>query len=485
MSGRPDSIGEKLRARIRPYGAWASDRPDAIARRWPSSTWVTRGLLCSIGTAGLAVVLVSVLASGPLSGAGPGTVSPSAAVGYPTATPGNSGESSNAPTAEHSPAADSSLAGTSPTDMPSLPPGTSLARVTARPHCETFTGQGRPTVSGNAIYAICGYDPLADSSAAAGSSPAADYSPITIRSIDATTGKTIATYPITDLPGQIAARLAVDNGLWYSTDLAGACVYPCTPLTRRLARLDLASGQVTFSLDGSILRGDGLGYVWASPDASGGTILTKIDPVTLKTSTIPWNGGEVEIACSSLWSLARSPQGTVITRVDPATGRVLATFTEPGDIRGLQQTPEGCWAIDYLGTKTEASGGTRSYRYVRVGSSSVESRSPIFTLSDLGFSPLSILDGTFWLADERAADEVTVTLRRLDPSTWQPVGTAWVVSRQEEYCAYECVFDFFTAGGAIWLWGEFITTLQLEGGVRQELQDSFVRVDVPLGPLPG
>lgn len=483
MSGRPDSIGEKLRARIRPYGAWASDRPDAIARRWPSSTWVTRGLLCSIGTAGLAVVLVSVLASGPLSGAGPGTVSPSAAVGYPTATPGNSIESSNAPTAEHSPAADSSLAGTSPTDMPSLPPGTSLARVTARPQCETFTGQGRPTVSGNTIYAICGYDPSADSSAAAGSSPAAAQPMTVIHSIDATTGKTIATYPITDPPDQIAARLAVDNGLWYSTTLAGACVDPCPHVTLRLARLDLTSGQVTFSLDGSTLRGDGLGYVWAS---SGGTTLTKIDPVTLKTSTIPWNGGEVEIACGSLWSLARSPQGTVITRVDPATGSVLATFTEPGDIRGLQQTPEGCWATDYLGTKTEASGGTRSYRYVRVGSSSVESRSPIFNMSDLGFSPLSILDGTFWLADVRAAaDEVTMTLQRLDPSTWQPAGTAWVVSRAEEYCAYDCVFDFFTAGGAIWLRGEFITTLQLEGGERHELHDSFVRVDVPLGPLPG
>jgi hypothetical protein len=315
-------------------------------------------------------------------------------------------------------------------------------RVLATGDCPGFTEQQRPIVSGNTIYAICASNPLT-----------------AIRAIDATTGHTIATYQITDPPDQIADALAVDFGLWYSTGRVGACVQgSCPALTRRVTRLDLASGHVTFSLDGYLLAGDGLGYVWASPDSTSQTLM-KIDPVTLKTSTIPWHYGAVEIACGSLWGLNLSgradPQSTTITRVDPATGNVLATFTEPGEVSRLRQAPDGCWTVDYLGAQAGPAGGqTYSHRYLKVGSSSIESRSPVFSGSG---SQLTILDGAFWINWTEGESSL---LQRLDPALWQRVGPAWVLPENS--------YPVIAAGGAIWA-----------------QTDTYLdRLEIPLGALP-
>jgi hypothetical protein len=419
-----------------PVSTWAAVRAWAVGRFGFIAVAV-----------GLAVVLGSVIVFGPISGrGGTATVTPSQspaasemAAGSQPAGTGGSGSASPATESSATPIAP---AGTESSATPIAPAGTSRAHVLATGDCPGFDGQRRPVVSGNTIYAICASNPLT-----------------AIRAIDATTGRTIATYEITDPPGQIAAALAVDSGLWYSTGRAGACVEgSCPTLISRVTRLDLASRQVTFSLDGYLLAGDGLGYVWASPYSTSQTLM-KIDPVTLKTSTIPWHYGAVEIACGSLWGLNLSgtwpdPQSTTITRVDPATGSVLATFTEPGVVSGLQQTPAGCWAVDYLGAKAGPDGGqTHSHRYLNVGSSSIESRSPVFAGS-AGNSSLTILDGTFWINWTEGEFNL---LQRLDPASWQRVGPAWVLP--EYWCSV------IAAGGAIW--------------VQRDL--TLERLDIPLG----
>ena len=451
MADRLASIRGAVGPRIKIARTWAAGTPAWIARRWPSTTWMTRGLLSTAGALGLVVVLVAAVVLGPLSSrrATAATPSPSdwdLAAGLKHASPtpdrpydtlGPISTWTFPPTLPPTPAP-------TPTPGPTAPQGTRLAHILATADCQNYPGQGEIVVE-NTIYATCGLG-LGNVSA-----------------FDATTGRKLADYIYDVRPeGMTAAHLAIDNGVWFSTvPIGSACGANCPAWTPRVRRMYMGSSRaITFTLDGWVVAGDGLGYVWAKrPNASGPTQM-KIDPATTKTSQIPWAYPEVEIACGALWG-ATADRATV-ARVDPASGDVLATFAVPGGLKSLHQTQDGCWSV-----QGASYGPGHDERFVKIGPSGIESGSPAFTISDFG--SLLIVGSTFWIASFKYSSEPDnwVLLQRVDPSTWQRVGPVWAVP-----LGFGDPRWAFAAGGAMWIQSS------------TEYGGDLLRVDVPLGPLP-
>lgn len=163
----------------------------------------------------------------------------------------------------------------------------------------------------------------------------------------------------------------------------------------------------------------------------------KVNPANGQTSQIPWSYSQVEVACGALWGLNTDSTGaTTIARVDPATGDVLATFTEDGTVQDLAQTSTACWGIESV---------TGEMRFVQIGLSGVESASPTFAVENGG---LFILDGTFWIAWQDTYGS-WYRLQRVDPASWQRVGTVWALGfyRHSESDQLE---SMFVANGAVW-----------------------------------
>jgi hypothetical protein len=320
--------------------------------------------------------------------------------------------------------------------------------------CGTFQGQSSPVVFGlvvfdQTIYAAC--DPVTTDWPA-------------IHAIDATTGKTDTIYDVND-PIVTGQYLVVDNGLWFSNSNYGACSKgQCQPLVQHVRKMDLESKKVTFNIDGWHVFGDGFGYVWAASSNA----LMKINPDTNKTSQIAWKSGTPEIACGGLWGLKSTftadnkPIDTTIARVDPDTGVILATYTEPGSVFGLQWGADGCWGIELVppsgsDASPAASGPTESYRFVKIGQTGIEARSATFTWS-IYTGGLLMLDGTFWVQGQ--TESSAKYLQRLDPVSWQRVGPIWVP--EASYWDRP-----IAAGGAIWV----------------QTDNQLQRLDIPLGAI--
>lgn len=407
-----------------------------------SGVRASRRFVALVGAVALVAVLIGVIACGP-----------SAGTDESSAASGASGHTASAPAAM----ATGTAGRSSPTDAStSAPPASSgpiVARVVETVYCGPM-GEVRLVFSGTAMFANCGRED--------GASDLREFNGA---------GQTVFSHTVTDA-WNIVSDLEEDNGVWFSNAFDADCThketYTCPPHAPHVRRIDMATGEITFNLDGMYLAGDGLGYLWASPTEGQMTIpgsgpLTKIDPVSLRTSTIPWAYGQPEVACGGLWGLtlnvnAGTDATTTITRVDPATGSALATFTEPGYISDLAQTSDGCWATA-SGIPPWRDFETSHTRYVKIGLSGVESRSPLFEAGLVSADEFFVLNGGFWVQSGHVGAR---TLQRLDPATWNRVGP--------NYLLPAFPWEFTCAGGSIWVG-------QLDDQNKAILQ----KLDIPLG----
>jgi hypothetical protein len=461
--------------------AWAGGVPRVIAGRWPSLTWASHGMLSLVGGLALSLVLMTGLVLGPLSSPAsrPSAAAPASQIAEaasPTpadVTPDPWTEPSAAdywtpgipdwyPSAGASDQTEASSPTDTPAARPTVPPGATQPSVTASADCGTMSEDGLTIagwrVSGTIIYSGC------ENNTGSGGLTV-------VRAFDATNGKALATYKLPTLQAATEgfSSIAIANGLWYSTHVAGVCFVPnCPAYTSYVRRLDLSSKQVTFDLSGWYLEGFGLGYVWAARPGFGGSTLLKIDPVTLNTSEIPWHFaddaqayGWLHVVCGALWW--ENADG--VTKVDPATGAVLATFPH---VTGLEDTPDECWGVQTL------SDGSR---FVKIGESEIVASSLPFNLAkpDTYSAPadqLLVRGTTFWRLS--SAYGTWAYLQRIDPATWQPVGPRWALlfpSWGNNYSPPAPVTGIFVAGGGIWV------------QISSEF-NYLIRVDIPLTPLP-
>jgi hypothetical protein len=283
------------------------------------------------------------------------------------------------------------------------------------------------TVSGSDLYMICYGSNVPDS----------DDHPYIAR-VDLATNKVKATYG-TDLLMTYSDKVAVaDGNLWYDVTLGSACIPPKCDGFHRLERFDVATGKRTLDRPNVELEGYAAGYLWvrylSSTNTNSKGQLIKLDPKTgAEVARIPFTMDVVQFACGSLWGLTTSDwtmadEKTTVARIDPSDGRILASFVEPGRLSPPQSVGSECWA-----RARSRTANWPGYDYpdhlVRIGQSGIEDRSPSLVPTDQGDTAtahVAILEGTFWLVTEPAGpDEITVTLQRLDPSTWQPSGTTW------------------------------------------------------------
>ena len=409
--------------------AWAGGVPRVIATRWPAVKWASHGMLSLVGALVLSLVLIAGLALGPLSPRGARATAAPSAANSASAIAGAGTPSSEAPPSGWdqsiwsppdtwpSPTGEEPTPTDSPNANSSAPPGTRKPGILAHAKCAMTMGSLPIAVSGNTIYAGCDNDAPVSTA-----SPAPARSLSVLRSFDAGTGRTIATYDI-PVPDESIYDLVVDNGLWYST--GPFCFMSCPPSTPHVYRMDPDSHKVTFKLTGWEVTADGLGAVWAERRDQAGPTLMRIDPITFRTTEIPWSAQRVEIGCGALWGFSNSSDyfSTTIARVDPNTGKVLAIYAEPGHVYDLKQTSDGCWASEELAASAGSKGNPA--RFVKIGPSGIEATSPVFDLLWGAFG-LRILDGTFWVMSPFQSSEWTC-LQRLDPSSWQLVGTNWAL----------------------------------------------------------
>jgi hypothetical protein len=415
------------------------------AGRRPGRAKIRRPSLRGLGAvAGLAACVV--LAGGLLLGFS-GRLSPnSAASGSPVISP------TPTPTA---------TASSPPSPSPALTPtatatpvvATVVARIAA---CQNPLGW-EYGVSGSDLFVVCSDD---------GSWP---Y----VARVDLTTNKVSATYRYKTTMTYIEDLAVVDGSLWFDGTFGSACIPGGCDGFRHLERFDVATGKNTLDTPNEQLEVSALGSVWVR-DVNGGTMatqgrLTKLDPRTGKeTASIPFDMDAAWFACGSLWGITRNgwataDTSTTLARIDPTDGAILARFTIPGLLEGLQSVGGACWA-------PVAPGGTDLYsadyadHFVRIGESGVEYTSPQFDLNDHAGGPwwtsVDVQGGAFWLVSDDL--DSSARLQRLDPSTWQPSGPTW----QTGASGYQGD-PFAIIDGSVWVFDN-------DGGIS--------RLAIPLGP---
>jgi hypothetical protein len=400
---------------------------------------VTRTALPAGLLAGAALALVAVLVFGLMSRSNQ-TVGPSAS---PTSTPI-----------------------VSPTPSPTASPLTNTQEATAVgsvPNCEQLYGWYY-AISGDDMYMLC-YD--------------ANSLPYIAR-MNLTTNKVTATYAFDPIFTYAYTVVVEDGYLWYDGSLGSACLVDQCDGFHRTEQINIATGKRTLDLPNWALWGAGFGYIWASEttDLVPKGEVAKLDPATGEVKgRIPFKYDTMQVACGSLWGRTIDDPGssgtasTTIARLDPTDGHVLATFTEPGRVNGLQQIGSECWASAYTGPSSDTSAPGPNH-FVRIGQSGIEFRS--FTVPASQGS-VRIFDGTFWIVGSASRVEwiqgeattfTSATMQRIDPATWQPVGPTWTypVNGGEPLVSLEA------AGGSIWV-------TSLSGSTTSE------RLDIPLGPI--
>jgi len=326
----------------------------------------------------------------------------------------------------------------SPTAVASQGSGAAAATVLATiPNCSPHNSW-LYAASGEDLYVVC-YD--------AGTSL-----PYVAR-LSMGTNKVVATYrpDPAKLIYTYIDHVAVDGGqLWLDGSQGSGCLGLC-PGFNQTVRIDPATGNTNQYLSGWVLKGDGLGYVWAA-DQNGQVF--KLDPATgAEKGSISFTSQTLEVACGSLWGLTvngpSTAPSTTIARLDPASGNVLATFTETGLIGGMQQVGAQCWAPALSNPDSEVGYGSTEVpdfnHFDRIGQSSIEFRSPRMPWSQ---GCAAIFNGTFWLLGnyyiawlDPTTNQLLATMQQIDPATWNPTGTIWT------YVGMEPVFG---AGGSLW-----------------------------------
>ena len=333
---------------------------------------------------------------------------------------------------------------TSPSALPSPSPSPTIREASAVahiPNCQDALGWDY-ALSGNDFFVVCaGTDegPGPDSLAAG---------PYVAR-VDLSTNKVTATYryktPITYIENIVVAG----GNLWFDGIFGGSACTESKPGDcdgwRRVERFDLATGKNTLEIRNVELENDAFGYVWIRESSYGDArlkdYLRKLDPATgRENGRIPFSMNSPIFACGSLWgwtgsNFVTAVANTTLARIDPANGHVLAQFTEPGEVFGLQAAGSQCWA-------SVAPGGPdfdlASYadHFVRVGDTGIEYRSPHFdagivrhaapeapSQSDVWETYVAARAGVFWIVRQDIGPNVSV--QRLDPVTWQPSETVW------------------------------------------------------------
>jgi hypothetical protein len=318
------------------------------------------------------------------------------------------------------------------------------------------------TVSGNDLFVVCD----ASNSPNPGAWPSGAY----VARVDLATNKVTATYKYKIARSYVEGLAVYDGSLWFVGTGGSACVEPCHGFMR-LERFDVASGKNTVDIPDVGLVGNSSGYIWVedlrSGPLSGQGPLRKLDPKTgQEKGRIPFDLDRVQFVCGSLWGATSNNSGTAdasttVARVDPADGAVLARFTLPGSVLGLESVGGECWA-SVAPDGADPYTASEADHFVRIGDAGIEDTSPRFDLGNHAYTTfktyVDILGGSFWLVSD---DGSMATLQRLDPSTWRPTGKLWHVGAS----GYQGD-PFAIIGGSVWVF-------DTDGGIS--------RLDIPLG----
>ena len=299
------------------------------------------------------------------------------------------------------------------TPAPTLPPGLVLARADVSIKCGSTDLGNYLMVSDGLIYVDC-----------------PDYGQHgAILKVNPTTAKVTKALKLSRL-GDLRA---VDHGIW--VDWSRACAQ--SGCVGYLERLDPATGQVTLHLDDHVIAAAGLGYVWVFESPG---IATRIDTTTLARTTIPLPY-QPEVACDSLFGV----DGDGYHRLDPATGALLADIADSKGVSHLTDVNGQCWGIVTDVAQPRA-------QFVRIGQTAVDYRGA--WISGPNYAPdVYILGDGFWLTESVPGGDELYRLQQVDPTTGQPLGTAWAVSGIPSELA--------AAGGRIW-WMNDLHNYELE-----------------------
>lgn len=199
-----------------------------------------------------------------------------------------------------------------------------------------------------------------------------------------------------------------------------------------LSRVDLSTGvpHAIARVSPNPWWDAGLGGVWVLVnnrelwllDGTTGDVLRHLAP----------RGGlmtNLSIGCDSLWAW-RSGDGSneTLQRLDPETGEVLRDFRMPEDARRRVVEIDGsCWTL---------------------GDGS------IYRLGQDGQVDSSRLSGHAWIAGASVWTIQNDVLQRIEPSTGEPVGTAWRLPAQDVRVDIPKIgvdWQLLSAGGSLWL----------------------------------
>ena len=428
----------------------AGRRPGGAPPRKPSLTMPGRLTAGRHGFAGLVGLAACVaVAAALLLGISAKTSPYVSASGSPSISPTGTPSASPRPSASPTPVAAATALG-----------ATVVARVTG---CQNPLGWDY-AVSGNDLFVVCD----ASNSPSSNAWPGGPY----VARVDLTTNKVTATYRYKTTMTYIEDMTVDDGSLWFDGTFGSACVPGCHGFVH-LERVDLATGKNGVDIPDVELEGSAFGYVWVR-NLNGGAMATegplrKLDPKTgQERGSIPFKMDSVQFACGSLWGITRSnwasaDASTTVARIDPANGTVLAQFTVPGWLGGLQSVGSECWAsVEPAGADLYSA--DYADLFVRIGDAGIGYTSPRFDLNDDAGGPwwtaVDVQGGAFWLVSDDLGS--SATLQRLDPSTWRLTGTLW----QSGASGYQGD-PFAIISGSVWVFDD-------AGGIA--------RLDIPLGP---
>lgn len=226
-------------------------------------------------------------------------------------------------------------------------------------------------------------------------------------------------------------RAVVDSRLWVSAwpDQGGTCGPGCWAQAATY-RIDLATGNVLQTLQGTYLISAASGGVWVAT----GSLILRLDPDTGDTlATTLWQGtGEPRVGCEYLWSYQLSSKGTDLALIDPGSGDVIGTSSLSKDYTFGPVWADGqCWLMSGSGG---ASSGTTELVWLNAGGGKY---------AEFQFAQsLVILEREFWLYRPDG------TMQRFEPSGGVPYG-AWY--RLDARPPGGDVNLFFASAGTLWM----------------------------------
>jgi YVTN family beta-propeller protein len=267
-----------------------------------------------------------------------------------------------------------------------------------------------------------------------------------VGTVDASTGKIVASVPVGTTPGSVAFG---EGSIWV-TNADDHSVSRIDPRTNAAVQtIQVGSGPAGVAVCG--------GFVWVANNLDG--TVSKIDPRTNSAvDTKQVGGGPRGVACGEhgLW-VANASDGT-LTRLDPRTGTLRGTVRVGSGADGVADGAGAVWV-------TSESSGSVARIDPRTGSVTRT------TNVGSGASAVAVGAGAVWVANS-----LDGTVSRLDPTSNRVAATIAVGDGPSGVSV--------TSRGMVWVSNELAGTLSRIDPARNEVVDTVTMGNRPEGLAP-